>query len=513
MNTLPSPNPVFVTPDTLRAHDGRCLTRIQWLSPLHKAAALATEDPEYATEIACAVHMHFGPNPPDDVTERIVGLAPYLPVVDKITPALFDEQSESVTGLCAALRRITSFPPVPTSGPIVVVHSDHGGGSRIAADSFVTMLRDFGDDAVVLDLSAVSGRVDPLRVAFGMGEHELWNQIMADRGDPQLLSEYTRHVSELSDFAPGNTVAALKTVILPLRPRAIVCCTSGFPRLVQLARCGAPIAIYHTDFQLNAKLLGDAIHPYFKNSFSVGISLLEIASPARLAVWLASPDPKSEAVLSPDARRLVRVVGHAAGVVSTESTQHVRDKFGLAASERLVLVGTGFDGIGKAAEELRSVLERIQTAARAPILMLVVCGRSDSAYRIFAPLAGTRGLVRTRVVARLDHADWLDALLLCSDRDHCPGLCITKPGGSTIAEIVAAGARMLGLMPFPWEQVNLDHAVSYGLAESINIADLADAVARVLTSPPPPLPEPPTWPNAARLALNALLTKAKESNA
>ncbi|WP_435100745.1 hypothetical protein [Arhodomonas sp. AD133] len=493
---------------TLRTADGRELQPVRWRSALQKELTLATEDPSYADALAALAHEVLGAEPEGAVADRLVALAAYLPVIDPIAPALFGETASCdprIRDLCAGLSRVTyTRPPTAASGPVAVIHSDHGGGTRTAAQALVAALGELGQAAQAVDVSAVPGRVDPLRVAFGVGEHVLWNKLVADRGDPDALQAYTQHLPRISDFVPGNTLAALRAFLAPMRPRVIVSCVSGYPKLVQLAQLGVPVVICHTDFQLNPKLIGRQIHPYFATSFANGLSLLDRASPRRLAVWLASRDPEAEAALSPAARALVRVVGHPAARVSKTPPEQIRGALGLHPGERLILVGMGLDGSGVGADALCEAVRRLAARLTASALILVVTGRASRGHRLFRDLESPVHPVRIRVVSRLTPGAWRDALVLCSGRDAHPGLCIAKPGGATIAEVMAAGARMLGVGGFTWERVNLDHAIAAGVAAAASPEELPEAALALLDRPPPPVPPPPDWPARIAEALHDL---------
>jgi UDP-N-acetylglucosamine:LPS N-acetylglucosamine transferase len=520
---LPPPQLHFDEAGRLMTHDGRRLSRLQSPSPLWKSLMAATEDEQAAAFVDRQYQRHLGgfwnaSQCREQFEARLAMIVPYLPVARRPFTSLFPDeelsgrQKAALSRFCQDLEQYFLPRRGRGDGPIVIIHSDHGGGSRTAASALARSIRARSSREVRLfNISRLPKRRDPFREVFGIDEHRLWNHLVAEHGNIRLLESYHACIARIAEYAPSTTIGALRQEIEPLRPSLVISCLSGYVRLVMLAACGAPVVICHTDFQMNRKLVGRNPYAAFSNSYSEDLSLIELADPARFRVWIAAEDPDIQEVLSPAEKarfaHIVRVLGYPVGLPRARPLAELRQSFGLKEGERLVLFLMGLDGMGRVAESMGRAVRMLGRLAPVPCFVLIVCGRSLVSQERFGAIQGDYGKVRVRSVGPLEHDRLLEAMSLTRPADNpWPGLVVTKPGGATIAECVALGVPVLGLVEFPWERPNLEFAVRAGVAGETTAENLPRSLLQHLMQPPPiARPRLPDWENNLRIALNELI--------
>lgn len=129
-----------------------------------------------------------------------------------------------------------------------------------------------------------------------------------------------------------------------------------------------------------------------------------------------------------------------------------------------VLLITGSFGIGP--------LEQISEALHNDAQVLVVCARNDKLYQ---QLAG-RNLSQVKVFGFVDN---VHELMAVSD------MIITKPGGMTIAEVLASGLVPIFISPIPGQEVfNVLAFESYGIGERLKDVELIRKAVRAFMDDP-----------------------------
>jgi processive 1,2-diacylglycerol beta-glucosyltransferase len=125
-------------------------------------------------------------------------------------------------------------------------------------------------------------------------------------------------------------------------------------------------------------------------------------------------------------------------------------KHGLREGSPILLISAGSFGItplGEVMDELGSIREEFQ--------LMVVCGKNTNLEKELLEKQKTQP--RLRKV--FGFVDFMDELMVMSD------LLITKPGGITVSESLAAGLPMIFIEPIPGqEEANADYVVEKGAA-------------------------------------------------
>jgi processive 1,2-diacylglycerol beta-glucosyltransferase len=252
-------------------------------------------------------------------------------------------------------------------------------------------------------------------------------------------------------WAHELTARNLRPLIEQMRPSAVVC-THAFP-------CGAMSAykrLYDPQLPVVGIVTDFAVHPYwiYHNIDAYAVATPEIRSamvsrgiePARVAVDGIPVDARfGEAV---DRRAL-------------------RARLGLPPDAAIALVMGGGLGLGPVAATVRAL-----SRAGAPAVPVVIVGKNRRLARRLANGA-LRGGADLRVLGFVDNVfDWMRAA----------DVFVTKPGGLSTSEALAAGVPLVLLPPLPGqEQRNARYLSSRGAALRVaGGSDLRAQVASVL---------------------------------
>jgi UDP-N-acetylglucosamine:LPS N-acetylglucosamine transferase len=496
-SSLPAPELRYAPTGELVAADGTLHPRIAWASPLERAVAASTESPRRARALAELADEHMprlGEHPAAAgvirwIADRALFLAEGAALLGDAPAqvrAFAEEEGDGLRRMLEAARASQVAPLRPLPGRrarrIAVLCSDHGGGNQTAAAGLCAALAAAGYDAQVLNIHRdVIGGGDPLYRALGVLETDMWNRLRADGDDAALAARYHALLGELHDHLPVRGAEAVTDAVVALRPDAVVSCIAGYAKLVQIADRGIPTAVLHTDLCLNRKLLGENPFATFAQGTVEGASLLRLADPARLRVWLAAPDPEADHQRIRRETRwdsLARVIGYPLRPEFTRETDPaaldaLAGSFGVRADERVVVMMMGRDGMGDLLLRLVAALDAAGGVPGARLLVAVICGRSErmraALHDLLAPAArARRGAGRLRFMVEGDApparvAGWLK--LASRVRGARAGAVVSKPGGATTAECAALGAYLVGFAGLPWERPNLEFAIRHGFGE------------------------------------------------
>lgn len=249
----------------------------------------------------------------------------------------------------------------------------------------------------------------------------------------------------------------LVRLIAQLQPDITVC-THFMPaeiisHLITQKTIQAKLSIVVTDYDFHAMWLSRAFHRYFVALEETKAYLTLLGFPAdRVTVSGIPVDP-----------RFGRLVDRPA----------LRKKLGLAADRPVILVTAGALGVNPAEQVVKSLRQLTQK-----VQVVVICGKNPEAKERVeqevarGPLTGVDFRVKGYVE---DMPDWMGVA----------DLLVSKPGGMTSAEAMAASLPMAIYDPIPGqEERNSDQLLEKGVAIKCNeITTLGYKVGRLLAEP------------------------------
>ena len=266
-------------------------------------------------------------------------------------------------------------------------------------------------------------------------------------------AERATEVGPFRAWAHQFTAGNLRPLIERERPDAIVC-THAFPcgamaEYKRLYRDAPPVIGIVTDFAVHAFWIHENIEGYCVATEAMrDVMLARGVRPERVAVTGIPVDPRFARAAQP------------AGAI--------RERLGLPLDRPIALLMGGGLGIGPLSRTLRAI-EEIET----PIAAVVIAGRNARVEsRVLAAAESVSYPVR--VVRFVDNV---------YDYMHAADVFVTKPGGLSTAEALAAQKPIVLLKPLPGqEERNVRVLTEWGVAiRARRSNDIPHAIATILT--------------------------------
>ncbi|MDB5070915.1 MAG: Monogalactosyldiacylglycerol synthase [Candidatus Eremiobacteraeota bacterium] len=345
-----------------------------------------------------------------------------------------------------------------SQGPVLFLSARVGEGHRTAAD------------AVRMRLAARGMRgevVDSYRYAAS-----LFSKVVSDgyigmvRTIPQVYgfiydrAERATAAGGFRVWASEFTARNLRGLMERLRPSAVVC-THAFP-------CGVMAAykrLYDPSLPVMGIVTDFVVHPFwiYKNVDAYAVATPEIRAalvgrgiePERIGVDGIPVDPRFGEL--------------------PEDRGALREQLGLPRDATVALVMGGGLGLGPVAATVRALARTAlpERGRAAPVIPVVIVGKNKRLERRLAEEARRDG-ADVRVLGFVENVfDWM----------HAADVLVTKPGGLTTSEALAARVPLVLLRPLPGqEERNSRYLVSRGAAlRARGGGDLMRVVDAVLT--------------------------------
>lgn len=266
-------------------------------------------------------------------------------------------------------------------------------------------------------------------------------------------AEKATEVGPFRTWAHQFTASNLRPLIERERPDVVVC-THAFPSgaMAEYKRMFAhapPVVGIVTDFAVHAFWMHDNIEGYCVATDEMRELMAARGVPReRIAVSGIPVDPRFG--------------------LPVPSTRALRERLGLPLDRAIALVMGGGLGFGPL-ERLLTAIDRVET----PVAAVVVAGRDPR--------------VEARVLAKAENVAYPVRVLRFVDNVfdymHAADVFVTKPGGLSTAEALAARTPMLLFKPLPGqEERNVRVLTEWGAAvRARTIKDVPDALTAVVT--------------------------------
>lgn len=348
---------------------------------------------------------------------------------------------------------------VQESPPRVLVLSASIGGGHVAAGQ--ALVQAFGA------LGAEVEHVDLLEHT-AMPFRRLYRQAYFDL--VKNVPDFVEWVGRRLDRRPSER----KTTSQRLRSRVTRLLSYELPRTIDKYR---PHAVVHTHF-LGAEIVAGRLRRRQPLPQAVVITDFFAHSlwlqPGVARYFVASEEVRVHLLAAGVDANRVRVTGIPVDprFASLPGREAARAALGLASDKEVVLLLAG----GLEAGDLRNVLEQLR-AFRWPLAVIVVCGRSPELGRVaHAEVEGAAGPVSFSVKGFVED---MPALMAAAD------LAVTKPGGLTTSEALAAALPLVLISPYPLqEEANANALLEHGCAIRVEpLTTFAHKLKRLLEEP------------------------------
>src|SRR5690554_4444435 len=355
-------------------------------------------------------------------------------------------------GTCSYACRV----PV-SSERVLVLSASIGGGHVACAKALEAAFAARGVEAGHVDL--LEHTAAPFRRLYRQAYFDLVRNV------PDLVEWFGRRL----DRRPTETL----TVQRRLRARVVRMLSYELPRIIDRF---APQAVVHTHF-LGPEVMAGRMRPrtplpqaeVITDFFAHSLWL----QPGIARYFVAIEEVKVHLVASGVDARRVRVTGIPVdpAFARLPGQAEARERLGLRSDRDVLLVMAG----GLEGDDLTNVLERLR-GLRWPLGVEVVTGRSQRLARLAERFVEPSGPVRVRV-----HGFVADVPVRMAAAD----IVLTKPGGLTSSEALAAGLPLMLVSPYPLqEEVNANVLLENGTAVRVEpLSTLSHKLRSLLEEP------------------------------
>lgn len=259
-----------------------------------------------------------------------------------------------------------------------------------------------------------------------------------------------------------------------LRARVSRLLAYEMPRLIDRYQ---PDALVHTHF-LGAEIMSGRIRRRRALPQAVVVTDFFAHSlwlqPGVARYFVASDDVKAQLLSAGVDEHRIRVTGIPIDwrFSALPSAAEARQQLGYSTDQELLLLLAS----GLAAEDLRSILTQL-LALRWQLQVVVVCGRSSELQAVARDMvAEARGLVRFDVLGFVTE---MPLLMAAAD------VAISKPGGLSSSEAIAAQLPLLLVSPYPLqEEINANYLLEHGVAVRVEpLSTLSHKLRKLLSEP------------------------------
>ena len=357
---------------------------------------------------------------------------------------------------------IRDFEPLPTLGDlhdpfVLIVYASYGDGHLQAARAIAGMLREKGvRRAMMVDLM---GEAHPWIGAFTKSVYmRSFTMLPGVYGWLYDSTRMMRHDSLFGDWLHSFGRERMRRLLAEHRPDAVIHTFPMFvmPKLLAGGRtqeAAVPSCAVVTDFDLHGRWVHPGVDRFYVPTDDMLQELVQRGIPRERICASGIP-------LKP-------------GFENLQPLPEYRSRFGFAPGEQIVLIMAGAQGV---MPDLHAVCAEL--LARSRVSIALVCGRNEMLARsvrdAFAAQEEARS--RLRVFGYVDAIHELMAISAC---------LVTKPGGITLSEGLAAGLPIIAYRPVPGqERRNAEYLARRGAAVIVRKpSELAAQIMKLMADP------------------------------
>ncbi|MBS0635140.1 MAG: hypothetical protein JSR37_06735 [Verrucomicrobia bacterium] len=328
----------------------------------------------------------------------------------------------------------------------------YGGGHRAPTMAIKQYLEEKGHTVQLIDVDEVENRYSPQ--IDGYTKADIYAEVYQKQNDPKKAERLTKLLNAAQKIEDQRFLADIKDDIIQFQPDHIIAVAHHKPKLAYLSySLGVPMTYMHTDHGFNRTLLPIL---YEQERLS-DTPLIHFAMLSRDALF-----DTSESIV----RQLVRVdfpVRPSFQPASSKEKLKLREKLNIPADAVVVKLAMGANGLANDMKRLLNRMKRDSKKIKKPFHVFVVCGKNEQLKKDLEKYGKNKSKLNLHVLGFLDEK-------AMAEIDRASDVWITKPGGSTSAELVQTQKQMLyEINPaHPWEQNNATFLKSIGLAKKLD---------------------------------------------
>ncbi len=325
----------------------------------------------------------------------------------------------------------------------------YGGGHRAPTMAMRNYLEGKGHIVQLIDVDEVENRYSPK--INGYTKADIYAEIYQKQNDPVKARLLTRQINEAQKIEDKKYLADIRHEVGDFKPDHILAVAHHKPKLAYISyTLGIPMTFVHTDHGFNLplksllqeqkKLKKPLVHfamldhdPLFKKAKAIKKQLVRLDFPVRESFFPASHEEK---------------------VIIRKNLRVPDDAY-------VVKLAMGQNGLSKDIKKILNRMQKEEKKLKKEMHVFVVCGKNTQLKKELDKFH-TKGKVHVHNLGFLNEKEMAEI-------DRASDVWITKPGGSTSAELVQTQKQMLyEINPaHPWEQKNANFLQKLGLAKRL----------------------------------------------
>ncbi|MDB6081950.1 MAG: hypothetical protein JWO53_1222 [Chlamydiia bacterium] len=350
----------------------------------------------------------------------------------------------------------------------ILYNGSAGGGHKAPAVALCQHFEKNGHVVQLIDVDTYINRRSPK--VEGLTRAQIYGEIFQKQGNPRKahklrLKIEARHIPKNRKF-----MADLKKEIVNFSADHIFAVAHHHPEYSYLSfQLGVPMTFVHTDHIFNKSLV-----PLVKEQMKLEKHLLNFTALSNYksfykniyeALRLSRKELPSS--IRKQMARLDFPVRPSFHPVTNEKMQQIREAFEIPSDAIVCKVAMGQNGVTREIQKLIKRMVEEERMLTQPLYVFVVCGKNAELKNMLE--AFVKKHVKKNSFIRIDIRGFLHEQEM-AQIDQISNVWITKPGGSTSAELVQTQKQMLYVYAptHSWEQTNAEYLKKLKLAEALS---------------------------------------------
>ncbi len=367
--------------------------------------------------------------------------------VDKITKETKEEEVNQQTN-----NQELNSGDLPIEKRITLLFTGaYGGGHRAPTMAIKEYLEKTGHTVQLIDVDDVENKYSP--EINGYTKADIYAEVYQKQNNPRKAKYLTRLLNKAQPVEDKRFLTDIRHSVSEFMPQHIIAVAHHKPKLTYISyKLGIPMTYIHTDHGFNRMLL-----PVLYEQEKIENPLVRFA--------LLGNDPLFQASES-ITKQLTRVdfpVRASFRPASRKRKQLLRKDLKIPKNAYVIKLAMGQNGLAKDMKKILNRIRRERKKLKKPLYVFAICGKNELLKKQLHKYTKTKGKVKVRVLGFLEEKQMAAV-------DRASDIWITKPGGSTSAELVQTRKQMLyEINPaHPWETNNAKHLEGLHLAKKLS---------------------------------------------
>lgn len=370
------------------------------------------------------------------------------------------------------VRAITPSAYTPLEDRYTVLFTGQAGGGHTApAHALSAHLQRVGKKVQLIDIDLLESSYMPKVDGFSLAE--LYKEVFQRQQNPALCSQLVRRMEHKQPITSKRYLGAAKEMIARFQTAHIFSVAHHRRELGYLSyQLGIPMTIVHTDYVFQKRLM-----PLIEEQMQRGATrLIHFTAPTEQFVFFKDlledldVDERRVPSVLHQFQRLDLPVRDAFTSPSEGEIIAIRTKLNIAKDALTCKIAMGQSGITALIQSLVEKFSKEVDATTPKVHLFVICGQNEELKKALQQSSVLREQIRkhgTRLT--VDIRGFLHEEEM-AEIDKVSEVWITKPGGSTCAELISTGKTMLYVLQsdHPWEAANAKYLEKLKVAKKLS---------------------------------------------